>query len=103
MLTLRPLGSDEHPQSPRGIQLTNMSLRKFERKMTYRTAVLAAALEGNSPDNVTQSAPGQPVPDHYNLPSKMWRKKYASFVSGVFSGHLSARLEKDSSDTAEAA
>lgn len=34
MLTLRPLGSDEQPQSPRGIHLT---------------AVLAAALEGNKP------------------------------------------------------
>lgn len=34
MLTLRPLGSAAQPQSPRGIQ---------------RTAVLAAAVEGNRP------------------------------------------------------
>lgn len=56
MLTLRPLGSEEHPQSPRGTQLTNtLELNKLVKKanVTHRTAVLAAALEGNRSSHVS--------------------------------------------------
>lgn len=53
MLTLRPLGSDAQPQSPRGTQLekrpSSASITREQvnpGSMTHRTAVLAAASEG---------------------------------------------------------
>lgn len=84
MLTLRPDGSAAQPQSPRGIHLHRKNevsgIADAKGDDAHRTAVSAAALDGNSP-------------------SKMSRMKNASLVSGVESGQRSARLAKSSSDT----
>lgn len=56
MLTLRPLGSDEQPQSPRGIHLT---------------AVLAAALDGKKPTCFCVNTKNGEGRVDENAPSKM--------------------------------
>lgn len=62
----------------------DLSEHLSEKKKTHLTAVLAAALEGKRPSNMS-------------------RMKYASFVSGISSGHLSERFAKSSSDMTDAA
>jgi hypothetical protein len=58
MLTLLPLGSAAHPQSPRGIQLHEALERGelIQERVAYRTAVSAAVSEWNKPNVYGQEA-----------------------------------------------
>lgn len=84
MLTLRPLGSEAQPQSPRGIQ---------------RTAVFAAAAEGykSAREKLSWDVPKGRILVSDHIPSKIWRMRYASFVEGASSGQRSADLANCSS------